>query len=366
MHVPFCQHRCGYCDFTLVAGRDDLVPAYFEALQNELATLTQVYQVDSIFIGGGTPTHLPPDRLADLLEIVGTHFELTKASEFCVEANPDGLTKEYLLILKDHGVNRLSLGVQSFDDQILNCLERQHSGQEAVTTVERCADVFPNLSLDLIFGVPEQTIDVWKQTLLQALSLPIRHISTYGLTYERGTDFFSRARNGMLQPLNDSIERDMYALSMEMVTAAGLHQYEISNFAIPGFSCRHNQQYWNGNEYFAFGPGAARYINGIRSTNSRNVTRWINKWLRHEPALQDHEQLSLQERAREAIMLGLRQRQGISLEEFKVRFHVAIEELATEALRDNLQRGLLQVSSGRLMLTDEGIFVADSVMADFL
>ncbi|MEZ6061472.1 MAG: radical SAM family heme chaperone HemW [Planctomycetaceae bacterium] len=366
VHVPFCLHRCGYCDFTLVASRDELIPAFLTAIANELATATRAWSVESIFIGGGTPTHLNPEQLDQLLGQVRTHFPLNAGGEFSIEANPDGLDDERLDVLVRHGINRLSLGVQSFDNEVLKILERRHTAEEAVECIQRSAEFIDNVSVDLIFGVPSQTVSSWSATLRQATLLPVRHISTYGLTFETGTDFTRRRRQGRLVALPDEIEREMYAAGIRQLAAAGFEHYEISNFAAPGFRCRHNQVYWDAREYFAFGPGAARYVNGVRSTNRRNVAAWIESWNRSELCLQHFEELTDEQRAREAIMLGLRLVDGFDLDSFEQRFGRTVEDLAGDALRRNLDTGQLAITDNRLHLTDEGRFLADSVVVDFL
>ncbi|MEO1984585.1 MAG: radical SAM family heme chaperone HemW [Fuerstiella sp.] len=366
VHVPFCLHRCGYCDFTLVADRDDLVPAYLQALTNELDRLDGDYEVDTIFIGGGTPTHLSTDQLERLAEILFSRFTLNSGGEFSVEANPDGLSDDVMKTLSGIGVNRLSLGVQSFDAAVLKTLERQHTPAVAHEVVHRAIDAFDVVSLDLIFGVPGQTLDAWNATLAVAQQLPIRHVSTYGLTFEKGTDFYRRRQQGQINSTPDDLERDMYAAAISQFGHSGVPQYEISNFAQPGSECRHNMVYWQADEYFAFGPGAARYVNGVRSTNARNVSRWINYWLKGEVALQDMEQLSADAKIREAIFLGLRLVAGIDINGFLNRFGCDVGEIARDSAERHLEDGLLEVADSHLRLTSAGRFMADTVMADFL
>lgn len=375
VHVPFCLHRCGYCDFTLVADRDDLVDDYLTALSGELSELSDRCPVDSIYVGGGTPTHLTAAQLEQLLQRIDEVFPLEQGGEYSMEANPDGLSEDRLEVLRSAGVNRISLGVQSFDAAVLKTLERTHSPQEAQDVVARTQEYIPNVSLDLIFGVPGQSIESWQQTLTTALDLPIRHVSTYGLTFEKGTSFYRRRAQNELHAVSSDVERRQYAMAMDLLNSAGLRQYEISNFARPGAACRHNHVYWDADEYFAFGPGAARYVNGIRSTNSRNVSRWIQSWLQRTPLLQDYEQLSAEDRAREAVLLGLRRNQGIAETRFLRRFGVSISSLSEHALRKHLTDGLLErveqsddghTSETWLRLTDEGRFLTDSVVVDFL
>ena len=366
IHVPFCIHRCGYCDFTLVSGRDDLIPAYLDALDRELDTLHQQFEVDSVFIGGGTPTYLNPAQLEQLLQLITERFRLAPDGEFSVEANPDGLAADRFQVLQEFGVNRLSLGVQSFDDDILGTLERQHSRQQAVECIQLAADWFDSVAVDLIFGVPGQSGDQWNRTLATAAELPLNHVSTYGLTYEKGTQFYARLKRGQLSAMDNELERQMYAVAIEHLSAAGYDHYEISNYARAGHECRHNLTYWNADTYFGFGPGAARYINGIRSTNSRNVARWIDSWLNNRPLLESRERLTNEEAAREAVMLGLRKQAGISLPEFERKFGLSLDSLAAEAVRHHLTSGNLVVDGKSLRLTPGGRFIADSVMVDFL
>jgi oxygen-independent coproporphyrinogen-3 oxidase len=370
VHVPFCLHHCGYCDFTLVANRDHLIPEYLRLLARELqasqSDATVPTGVDTIFIGGGTPTHLSPQDLQTLFDLIRRHFELNAGGEFSIEANPDGLCDERLRVLKSSGVNRLSLGVQSFDDQVLKTLERKHTSEEAKETIDRAASVIPNLSVDLIFGVPGQTMESWRSTVEQLIQLPVKHISTYGLTFEQGTPFFRREKSGALRRTPDTIEREMYLASIELLERGGFEHYEVSNFALPGFQCRHNNVYWNADEYFAFGPGAARYINGVRSTNCRSVVKWINSWNAGQPCVEDREELSNEERAREAIMLALRRMQGLHLPSFESRFRLSLNSLAPEELRQHLADGLLIMEGDFLKLSQEGLLIADSVVCDFL
>ena len=366
IHVPFCIHRCGYCDFTLVAGKDELIPSYLKAMENELSTIDSIYEVDSIFIGGGTPSHLNTQQLTKLLELIHARFQLTPTAEFTLEANPDGLDQEKLSALAALGVNRLSLGVQSFDSAVLQTLERRHSPELALEVLANAGRVFDNVSLDLIFGVPGQSLSNWEETLDIATRLPLQHLSTYGLTFEKGTDFFKRQQSGNLQSVPEELERTMYDVGMSTLSAAGFGHYEISNFAKPSHRCRHNMVYWTAEEYFAFGPGAARYINGVRSTNARSVTRWLNSWLQGEPALQEVEVLSMDAKIREGLFLGLRMIEGIDIAAFTQKFAVDPRTIEARAFEMNIAHGLLEVVNNHMRLTDEGRFVADSVVTDFL
>jgi oxygen-independent coproporphyrinogen-3 oxidase len=366
LHVPFCAHRCGYCDFTLVARRDDLIDAYLDALEIDLARLQEPREVDTLFFGGGTPTHLPAPQLHRLMDLALRWFSPVASAEVCVEANPAGLDDEKIAVLADAGVNRVSLGVQSFDPGILKLLERDHRRDEIISAVKRMRPHIPNIGLDLIFGVPGQSLALWKETLDEALSLSPAHVSTYGLTFEKGTTFYSRLTKGALRKCEEESEREMYALAMDRLPAAGLEQYELSNFARPGFRSRHNEIYWKGLPFFGFGPGAARYIAGRRELNHRSVTTWIKRVRAGQSPIADSEELSPEERARERVMLGLRRTKGIDLSEFREAMGVEFRDLAPESFSRNLRRGLLEEVDGHVRFTREGRFVADTVIVDFM
>ncbi len=367
VHVPFCVHRCGYCDFTVVAGKDRLIPAYLDALEIELETLGTPRPVDTIFVGGGTPTHLPPKDLSRLLNLIRYWFPPGPGAEFSVEANPADLDHKRVEVLANHGVNRISLGVQAFDDQTLQLLERDHRQADIERTWQLIRQYFENISLDLIFGVPGQTLATWEKTLQAAVALQPTHVSTYGLTYEKGTRFWARRQKGELVASAENLETEMYALSMETWTAAGFEQYEISSFARPGFRCRHNQIYWQGQGYWACGPGAARYVNGRRESNHRSVTTWIQRLKQGLSPVSDSDELTPEDRARELIVLGLRRCDGIDAAEFQRQTGYELRSLEPQAWQRHLATGFLEeTAAGAIRLTQAGRFVADSVIVDFL
>jgi oxygen-independent coproporphyrinogen III oxidase len=366
IHVPFCAHRCGYCDFTLVAGRDDLIEAYLEALAMELATLERPREVDTLFFGGGTPTHLPAAQLERLMTLARRWFPPAAGAEICVEANPAGLDEAKLAVLADAGVNRVSLGVQSFDDTVLKLLERDHCGSDVPSVVERVRRRIPNLGLDLIFGVPGQTLELWRATLADAVALAPTHVSTYGLTFEKGTSFQTRLDNGLLGRCDEELERQMYALAMDELPRAGFEQYELSNFARSGFRSRHNEVYWTSCPFFGFGPGAARYAAGRRELNHRSVTTWINRVLAGQSPIAEAEELAPEGRARELVMLNLRRSQGLDLAEFRAQTGFDFHQLAGDALPRHLRQGLLEELDGRVRLTRDGRFLADTVFAEYV
>ncbi len=366
IHVPFCAHRCGYCDFTLVAGRDELIDNYLQALEIELSALQRPRPVETLYFGGGTPSHLPAGPLNRLLELVLCWLPPKEGCEFSVEANPAGLDTEKINLLADAGVNRLSLGVQSFAPSVLEVLERDHRAGEVIGVVENIRSRIDNISFDLIFGVPGQTLSLWRQTLQQAIQLQPQHLSTYGLTFEKGTSFWSRRRKGELIGVPVELEREMYAVVMDELPAAGFEQYEISSFARLGSRCRHNETYWQGLSYYGFGPGAARYLGGRREINHRSVTTWLRRILSGQSPVGESEELSDEERARETLMLALRCCEGVAKEEFRRRTGFAVESLTGEAIGRYLGSGLLEETVSHIRLTRQGHFLADTVFVDLL
>jgi len=361
VHVPFCLHKCGYCDFTVVAGRDDLIGAYLECLEQELKLQLGAPQpMQTVFLGGGTPSYLPAESLKTLVAMINRWLPVIEGGEFSMECNPELLTQDRMDVIRASGVNRISLGVQSFDAVHLKTLERSHSAETVVKVVEQLRDRgFSNLSLDLIFGVPGQSLQEWQSTLTAAMALEPQHLSTYGLTFEKGTSFWTRREKHQLQPVTEELERDMYGLAMSSLPLRGYQQYELSNFAKPGFASRHNQVYWRGESYFGIGPGAAGLYRGVRVLNHRSVTTWIRRLQAGKSAVQEREEFDPDLRRR------LRQVAGIEIKEFQERHQLSVRELAPVAYQQLMDSGWLEETATHVRLTREGRFVADTVMSEF-
>ncbi|MCE9554645.1 MAG: radical SAM family heme chaperone HemW [Planctomycetes bacterium] len=366
VHVPFCAHRCGYCNFTLVAGRDELVGPYLDALTRELTLQGSAAEVDTLFFGGGTPTHLAPADLTRLLTIVLRQFSLAAGAEFSVEANPVDLDEARLDVLSQFGVTRISLGAQSFDASKLKLLERDHSAADIARAFEGARRHVAQVSLDLIFATPGETLDAWQRDLELALQLRPDHISTYGLTFERGTSFYARQVHGQLAAADEELQRQMYLTSIDRLTGAALEHYEVSNFARPGSRCRHNEVYWTGGTFFAVGPGAARYIDGRREVNHRSTTTYIRRVLAGESAVAESEQLGPEDAARERLVFGLRRLQGIELAEFEHQTGYNVTQLGGAALARHIDAGRLELTATRLRLTREGLLLSDAIWPDLL
>jgi oxygen-independent coproporphyrinogen-3 oxidase len=366
VHVPFCAHRCGYCDFATVAGMDQLANRYLQALTLEMEKLAKPRPASTIFIGGGTPTYLSAGQLEVLLKLVRTWFLLDGGYEWTVEANPGTLDAEKVALLADHGVNRVSLGAQSFHRPLLTVLERNHNPDDVPRAVELVRRRIDNVSLDLIFGVPGQTLEQWQDDLDAALALKPSHLSTYGLTYEKGTPLWKQRERGDVRPVDEELERSMYEISIDRLESAGFEHYEISNLARPARRCRHNLVYWANHAYHGFGLGAARYVDGCRAVNTRDLLSYIAKVNASESPTQQEETLDPEERARETAVLAIRCMDGIERAWFRNQTGYELDELGGAALQQQIANGLLEAAGSRVRLTREGKFLADTVAAAFL
>ena len=366
IHVPFCAHHCGYCDFAVVTGQDHLTDLYLEALGAELATLGQPQPVHTLFLGGGTPTHLDHHRLARLLAEVTRWLPPEAGHEFSVEANPDTLTPDKVAVLADYGVNRVSLGVQSFQAHLLKVLERRHQPADVGRAVTVAKRRIPQVSLDLIFGVPGQSPAEWDRDLRQALALEPDHLSTYGLTFEKGTRLWKQRERGEVRPLDEEAELVLYGHALDVLAGAGFEHYEISNHARPGRRCRHNQVYWANHAYFGFGLGAARYVQGRRAVNVRSLPDYLRRTLAGEPVTFQEETLPPEERARETLAVQLRRAEGIDRSAFREQTGFDLDALAGPVLARHVELGLLADDGESVRLTRRGKFVADTVIENLL
>lgn len=360
VHVPFCAHHCGYCNFTVVAGRSDLIEAYLTALEIELRALEYPRPVDTLYFGGGTPTHLSPRVLERLARLVMYWFPPAEGAEITVEANPRDVDGPCAAVLASAGVNRVSLGAQSFQPDKLRVLERDHGGKD----VERAAGLvreFADVSLDLIFGVPGESLENWLLDLRHAVALSPEHLSVYGLTFEKGARFWGRLHRGELMQAPEELELAMYEGAIDYLQASGYEHYEVSNFARPTFRCRHNEVYWAGEEYYGAGAGAARYVGRWREVNHRSTTTYIRRLMRGESPVVQRERLANEDRAREALVLGLRRRRGVERTDFQRRFRFRIDDLLGPDRAMLVDQGLMEEEGESVRLTRRGLMVSDSI-----
>jgi oxygen-independent coproporphyrinogen-3 oxidase len=366
VHVPFCAHHCCYCDFAVAAGKDDQIDRYLSGLAAELSTLGKPEPVQTLFLGGGTPTHLPPAALEKLLAVVTSWLPVRPGGEFSIEANPGKFGPDKLAVLAAFGINRISLGVQSFRPEALRFLERDHEAADVRRAVSSTRRQNCQISLDLIFAIPGQTLADWEADLRTALALEPDHLSIYGLTFEKGTRLWKRQRRGAVQSVPEETERVLYERAMDMLTDAGFEHYEISNFARPARRCRHNQVYWANEAYFGFGMGAARYMRGVRELNTRDLETYVRRTLAGCPATFQRECLAAEERARETIALQLRRADGVLRDPFHAQTGFALDDLAGSGLRRLAMIELVSDFGAGVRLTREGKCVADTVIGELL
>ncbi len=366
VHVPFCRRRCGYCDFAVVVGREELEPQLLAAYQQEASWTCPDQPLETIYLGGGTPSRMSPAGMEHLLQQIRRRFELAPAVEWTVEANPEDVTPEWLRLLRDYGVTRISLGVQSFQREKLRRLDREHEPEQIRRAIERVLRAGLVLSLDLIFASPGETLRQWQADLDQVLASGAQHVSLYGLTIERGTRFWSLRRRGRLAEVPEQQQAEMYLAAIDRLSQAGWEHYEVSNFARPGFRCRHNLGYWHCRDYHAWGPGAARHYQGVRQTNHPSTTTYLRRVLAGRSPVWQSERLDPEQRMREALVLALRTLEGVSPEEFAYRWGRSPWQLAGEALGRYLEEGYLVEQQGRLRLSRRGLLVSDSLWGALL
>jgi len=393
LHIPFCQHRCNYCDFNTYAGLEELIPAYTQALIKEIqflvADLDQPLPVHTIFFGGGTPSLLPSDALEKLLQTLNSAFHFETPLEITLEANPGTLSKSYLQALNEMGFNRISLGMQSAHPGELAFLERGHNYVDVVEAVKWARQVgFDNLSLDLIFGLPEQPLTVWRDTLNLALSLNPEHFSLYALTIEQGTPLGRWADRGLIPEPDSDLSADMYELACNTLSMKGFVQYEISNWAKmlstnlqiptinPQIACQHNLQYWRNQPYIGLGAGAHGYVDGLRTQNILSPRAYIQRLIDEAevslgyprtPATVQATQIDTRTEMRETMMMGLRlTRTGVSDLEFRDRFGLSMRTVFGEIINQLVDYELLEWVEETLRLTPKGRLLGNQVFMQFV
>jgi oxygen-independent coproporphyrinogen-3 oxidase len=367
LHIPFCAHKCGYCDFASVAGFDHLADEYLTALDSEIErTLNHRAVLDTVFAGGGTPTRLDVGQLERFCRMVRNAFVFAPGYEWTIEANPGTLDRDKVAVLVDHGVTRISLGAQSFDSGSLAALERNHDPADVFRSVEMISLSGLAWSLDLIFGAPGSSLTTWNQDLDTVLALAPNHLSCYGLVYEKGTELWKRLQNGRVTPVDEDIEAAMYESAIGRLADTGLIQYEISNYARPGYECRHNLTYWANDAYYGFGLGAARYVDGLRATNIRDLPGYIRRIREGADVTGPSERLTPHERALETATLMIRRtRIGIDRADFRLRTGYDLDSICGEAVRKHTDGGLLVDDGRSVRLTSRGVMLGDTVASDF-
>lgn len=373
LHLPFCRSKCHYCDFNSVVAASNLREEYLQALLQEMAYYSRDSRVQgrtfsSVFLGGGTPSYFEGEQLKKLLESCRNCFEIAKDAEWSLEANPGTLSPEKLAILKESGINRLSLGVQSFDEALLKRIGRSHTVAEAeaaVSSIRRAG--FSNLSLDLIFGLPEQSLQQYRHSLERAISLKPTHLSLYGLQLEEGTVFYQQDLEGQLQLPDADTEVAMFWLGKELLEQAGYRHYEISNFALPGYPCRHNLVYWHNRDYLGLGAGAASYLDHQRFSHLADPVAYIAHWRKaNEPAIAESETMDAEMEQAETLMLEFRLWAGVDADSFRQRFGIDFAKKYQHVLQDLFAEGLIEQEESVYRLSRQGLLFANQVCGAFL
>lgn len=364
VHIPFCEKKCLYCDFYSESAESHNTKFLVDALISEIERYRLDFNIRTAYIGGGSPSILPREQLLKLVNEVVSRCP--QIEEFTVEVNPGQVDEDILRRLRNSRVNRLSIGGQSFNQNELEFLGRGHSPQEIKQAVSVARNVgFDNISLDLIFAIPNSSLSLWQYSLQSAIDLSVEHISAYSLTYEEQTPLEKLRQTGEVTAVDEETDRAMYETAIDDLKKAGFVQYEISNFAKEGFQCRHNLFYWANKPYIGIGPAAASYWQGRRTTNVAHIEKYI-QWIQDcQDAATETETPGEIEIACETAVLNLRRRTGIDLAEFKNQTGFDALDLFTEAIKTNEQLGLIKKSGGRIYLTRKALPIADSVLCDF-
>ncbi|NCO66369.1 MAG: coproporphyrinogen III oxidase [Candidatus Aquicultor secundus] len=370
VHIPFCKQKCKYCDFNSYAGLAAFHQPYVNALLTEIASQADCYgafgTVGSIYIGGGTPTLLEPSYIASIITSLKGRFAITPDAEISIEANPETVTYEKLAVLRESGVNRLSIGFQSLDDDLLTLLGRKHSAQQAVDAFNAARRAgFDNINIDLIFGVPGQMLANWALNFEQAAALEPEHLSCYGLTVEPGTALECEITTGALAMPDEDMQADMFAYTMESLEESGYGHYEISNYAKPGKECRHNLVYWDNRDYIGFGAGAHSRIGNKRFANTAKPTDYIET-AGTDLFKPEEIELSIDDEMSEMLFLGFRKMEGVNLEAFASRFGCSVQDIYGAQIEGLLDDGLIESKNGLLRLTPRGIFIGNEVFSRFV
>ena len=380
LHIPFCVQKCNYCDF-LSFGKTDREEqqAYVEALTREIKYYGMVYRniyyVDSIFIGGGTPSLLEEELIQVVANAINDNFSLSEQVEFTIETNPKTLTGDKLNKYITSGINRLSMGVQSFDESLLKFMGRVHSGEDVIENFHPARECgFSNINLDVMFAVPGQTLEIWLSTLENVIDLDPEHISFYSLQLEEKTPFYSMFEKGELSETSEDLDRSMYHEALRKLERSGYHHYEISNAAKPGLECRHNLKYWSMEDYLGLGLGAHSFMGGARFSNTEELHKYIR--IGSEDTAFEDEMLSpyivwqynnsKKDNISEYLFTGMRKTDGISLKDFRSRFGTDLETLYGNALAKHFEQDIIRITDGRLHFTEKGIDISNRVLAEFV
>ncbi|WP_227934904.1 radical SAM family heme chaperone HemW [Alkalihalobacillus deserti] len=370
VHIPFCEHICHYCDFNKVFLKNQPVDKYISSLLVEMERTMKKHPttaLKTVYIGGGTPTALTSDQLNTLLRGMKEVLPLNDLEEYTIEVNPDSIEEDKLSVLKNNGINRLSMGVQTFKETLLKEIGRTHSKASVVDAIKRSREAgFQNISLDLMFGLPSQKPADFQETIHEAMALGVEHLSAYSLKVEEKTVFYIRQRQGKLTLPPEEDEIKMYEQLLVETQKEGYQQYEISNFAKAGYESKHNLVYWNNEEYYGFGAGAHGYVNQVRYQNHGPLPKYLKAIEAGLPPVLAEHQVSPVERIEEAMFMGLRKRRGVNKEEFKHLYGRSLDECFSKQIELLKKRGLLTSNEQSIKLTEEGLLLSNEVFEQFI
>ena len=388
LHIPFCETKCPYCDFNTYAGINHLIPSYMEALSNELRTWASTLghpRVNTVFLGGGTPSMLSSKQMNDLFTLIRAEFAVQKDAEVSAEVNPDDVTLERMTGFLEAGLNRISMGVQSFDDTELQLLGRRHDVTQALKAFEAVQRAgFSNISMDLMYGLPHQNLDSWKRNIEGVITVAPQHVSAYALTLEPETPMAQQVSKHILPDQDPDLAADMYEWASAALAKAGYRNYEISNWAQPGRESKHNITYWHNLPYLGVGPGAHSFLGGYRFANGKSPVTYmakVNAWgepppdletlLRENPGfVQDIEPMDVQTEMADSLIMGLRLAEGVRNRDFRTRFGVNLHEVYGDAIKETISLGLLKSSGlwpeATIQLTERGKLLANEAFVRFL
>jgi oxygen-independent coproporphyrinogen-3 oxidase len=365
IHIPFCKQKCLYCDFPSFSSKDKLMDSYTEALCIEIEKINNKL-IKTIFIGGGTPTYLSIENWRKISKTIA-RLNLESDYEFTIEGNPGSFTFEKLKCFKEMGVNRLSIGLQAFQDYHLKALGRIHNVQDFINTYNAAREIgFDNINFDIMFGLPGQTLEEWEDTLRKSIELQPEHISCYSLIIEEGTPFYKLYEKGSLHLPEEDEERKMYHLTLKLLESKGYIHYEISNFSKPEKECRHNLIYWSLENYIGCGSGAHSYMDGYRYRNTESIEEYIMKINTEKTAVVEKNKNTIDDDMEEFMFMGLRKIAGISIDEFERRFNTSFDKIYGTVVQKHIKNKLLVKEEGRLFLTPRGIELSNTVMSDFI
>ena len=370
IHVPFCSSKCNYCDFNSYTGKLELAGEYFACMKKEIELYHDEMQynlIDTIFIGGGTPSSVDHGFIGGIMDACRSAYKISDTCEITIESNPGTLEEEKLAAYKSYGINRLSMGLQAYQDNLLKYLGRMHSARDFISSVGQAKKAgFDNINADVIFGIPGQTMEDWKETLKVLVEAGITHISAYSLKIEEGTKFGDMLESGRLIQVEDDLDREMYHYAIEFLEKNGFYQYELSNFAKKGYECRHNLTYWKCIDYLGLGAGAHSYLQDIRFSNEYSPEAYIAALQKGEKPVDERYQVDFCEKMSEYMFLGLRLTKGINKAEFLEEFNQDIFIKYADSIEKLKRKRLVETDGESLKLTSLGLDLANQVFVEFV